>query len=224
MQKHIAAADHRKNALKFLLFDGAVFEHVALGATQHRGCLARVGLVLEIRQWDSHQTEQIVEAQRTVNPVEIGFLNGHAIHQHLDNVLWHSLGDLEPHHFATHASFAQALLNGDHQIISFQVAQFQIRIPGDAEEVVPLDAHAWKEKAEVEGHHLLQGNGRVNCLRLFSCEVGGYGNESRQDRLRHLHAGQQPLTGVRIVNQSRHIQAEIAHEGKGMSRIHCQGG
>ncbi|CAI8359050.1 MAG: Uncharacterised protein [Cyanobium sp. ARS6] len=123
-----------------------------------------MGLVLESGQWNSHQPEQIVEAQRSINSVEIRFLNGHAIHQHLDDVLRHAISNLESHHFATHASLAQPLLNGDHQIVSFEVAQFQIRIPGDAEEIVPLDAHAWEEKAEVEGHHLLERNGRVHSL------------------------------------------------------------
>ena len=88
---------------------------------------------------------------------------------------------------------------------------------------MPFDAHPWEQEPEVEGHDLLQWNGCVNRFRLFISQVGWDGDESGKNCLRHLHAGQQTLPCLRVIDQGCHIQAEVAHKRKGMSRIHRQG-
>ena len=116
----------------------------------------------------------------------------------------------------------EALLDGDHQIVGLQVSQLQVCIAGDAEEVVTLHGHAWKQEAEVEGHHLFKGHCCVHGLWIRLAQVGGDGHKARQDFLRNLHPGQQALAAVGIDDQCRHIQAEVADEREGMGWIHRQ--
>ena len=135
----------------------------------------------------------------------------------------HFIGDFQAHDFTTHASLAQTLFDGNHQIVCFQVPQFQVGVPGDSEEVMPLDAHAWEQQTQVEGHDLFQRHGGVNRSVLGSGQIRWDGDESRKDRLRHFHSGQQALSGFRISNQRRHIQAQVADEGEWVCWIHRQG-
>ena len=142
------------------------------------------------------------------------------MHHHLGHFVCH----LQPHHLAAAATFAQPLLQGLHQIIGFQVTQFQVCVAGDAEEVVTFHMHAREQQPEVECHHLLQRHGGVHRLGLFSAQLGGNLNEAGQVFLGHLHPGELLLARIRIPHQGSHVEAEVADEGEGVGGIHRQGG
>ena len=155
VQQHITPTDHREDAFKFLFLDRAVLEHAALGPGQNRWGLAAVALIFELRQGDCQQTKEVIEAEGTTDSIQVFLFYRHAFHQHVDHVLGHFIGHLEAYHLSTHAPFAQALLDRDHEIVGLEITQFQVGVSGDAEEIMAFDLHAREEKAEVEGHHLL---------------------------------------------------------------------
>ena len=113
----------------------------------------------------------------------------------------------------------QALLNRDHEIVGFQVAQFQVGVPRDPEEVVTLHGHAWEQQANVEGHHLFQGNGFVDGCVIGRDEICGELHKSGQHFLRHFHPGQLALPAVGVNHQRRHVEAQVADERKGVRRV-----
>ena len=124
MQQHIAAADHRKDAFKLLGFDRAVFELAFLGARQGWAGAALVRFFLELGQGDGQKAHQVVEAEGAIDSVHVlGFHRG-AVHQQLHHRFWHLIGHLQAHHFTAAAAFAQALLQGLHQVVGLEVAQF----------------------------------------------------------------------------------------------------
>ena len=87
-----------------------------------------------------------------------------------------------------------------------------------------FDAHAGKEHVEVEGDHLLEGNGGVDRRGIVVAEVGGKGDEAGQILLGNLHAGELALVRFGITDHSSNVEAEIAHERERVSRVHSQRG
>ena len=120
--------------------------------------------VFEVWQRQTHQAEEIIKSERSIHPVEVFFNNGHAVHQHLNDVLRGVVGNFQADNFSTHPSLSQALFDRDHQIVGFQVAELQVCIPGHSEKVMAFDAHSWKKQAEIEGNHLLKRHCRVQRL------------------------------------------------------------
>ena len=88
-------------------------------------------------------------------------------------------------------------MQGIHEVVSFQLPQFQVGVAGDPEGVVGLHAHAREEQAEVVGHHLLQGDGGVE-QALLASQLKRQLDEARQILLGHLHPRKLLLTGVGI--------------------------
>ena len=133
----------------------------------------------------------------------------------------HLIGDLNAHHLAPHAAFAQAFLQGNHEIVRFQFTQFQISVAGDTEEVVPLNGHAWEEQAKVEGHQLLQGQCGVEAVTAVS-QLQGQLDEARQVFLWNFDPRKLLLTAFRVADQCRNVEAQVADEWKRVSRIYRQ--
>ena len=75
----------------------------------------------ELRQGQSREAEQIVEAEGTVDLVEIFLFNGKPLAQHGRHLLGHLVGHFETHHFSTHPSFSQTFFQREHQIVGFEV-------------------------------------------------------------------------------------------------------
>ena len=119
------------------------------------GGAAAVGLVLELGQRHRHQAHQVIEAEGALDSVEVFRLHAGALQQQIHHRIGHLVGHLQAHHLPAHAAFAQALLQGLHQVVGLQVAQFQVGVAGDTEEVVALHLHAGEQQLQVEGHHLL---------------------------------------------------------------------
>ena len=187
MQENVLLTHHREDAFEFLGFDGTFVNQMLLGSGQYRWGLSAVLFVLQFRKRQGHQSEEIIQTQGSINPVEVFFLNGEAIHQHFNDVLGHVVGHFESHYFASHPPFAQTLLKGKHQVIGFEIPQFQVGIAGHAEEVMPLHAHPRKEEIEVEGDHLFQRYGGVDGFGIALTQLGGNGDEAGQVLLGNLH-------------------------------------
>ena len=221
MQQNIAAFEHSKDAFKFLFWDRPIGQQSFLRARQWRCNAGLLGLVFELRQRHAGEGEQVIEAQRPTDLVDVLLLDRHAFHQQADHIAWHVIGDLEAHHLAPHAAPAQTLLQRIHEVVRFQFPQLQVRVAGDPEGVVGLHAHAWEQQAQVVGHHLLQGDGGVE-QALLTSQLKGHLDEARQILLGHFHPRKLLLTGIRVPNQGSDVEAEVADEGKRVGRIHRQ--
>ena len=86
-----------------------------------------------------------------------------------------------------------------------------------------LHLHAWKQQAEVEGHHLLERHGGIHRLGLPAAEFGGDLHKARQDFLGHLHPGEFLASRIGIPDQGCHVEAEVADEGERVRGIDRQG-
>ena len=223
VQQHIAAADHPEDALELLLLDRAIGQATALGPGQPGHGAALVRGVMQLGQGDADEAHQVIEPERSVDAVEVFGVHIGAFHQHLDDLVGHLIGHLEPNHFAAHAALAQPFLQGLHQVIGLEIPQFQVGVAGDPEEVVTLHGHAGEEQLQVEGHQLLQRHGGETGGGNAGAELGGDLHEARQDFLGHLHPGELLLTAVGIADQGRHVETEVAHERERVGRIDGQG-
>ena len=87
---------------------------------------------------------------------------------------------------------------------------------------MPLDRHAREQLLQVEGDHLLEGDGGVNGFVLLAAQVRGDGDEARQIFLGNFHPGKLPLSCFRINNHGRNVEAQVADEGERMGGVHRQ--
>lgn len=85
-----------------------------------------------------------------------------------------------------------------------------------------FNAHARKEQAEIEGNDLFERHCRMQ-VGLMAAKIGWNGNKAGQNFLWDLDTCQLLLTGVWVMNQGGHVEAEIADEWKWMGRIYRQG-
>ncbi len=199
MQQNIAAFQHSEDALELLFWDGSIRQQGFLSARQRCCNPGLLRLVFELRQRHAGQGEQVIEAQWSADSVDVLFAHGHAFHQQVDHIAGHAIGDLQAHHLAAHAPPAQPLLQGIHEVVSFQLPQFQVGVAGDPEGVVGLHAHAGEQQAQVVGHHLLQGDGGVE-QALLASQLKRQLDEARQILLGHLYPRKLLLTGVGIAD------------------------
>ena len=121
VQEHVTAAQHREDAGEFLGLNGAVLQQALLSPGQAGGSAPPVRGILQGRQRNGQQAHQVIEAQRTADPIEILRFNAGALQQQFHHGIRHLIGDLQAHHLPAHPSFAQALLQGLHQVVGFQV-------------------------------------------------------------------------------------------------------
>ena len=122
----------------------------------------------------------------------------------------HRALDLEPHDLAE-ASLAQLLLDGHQQVGRLFLLDREVRVAGDAEEVVLNDLHAREQRVEVGGNDLLEQH--VRPLAHL--------HEARQDR-RHLDAREQPLAALRVADGDRQRQRQVADVREWVARVHGQ--
>ena len=89
---------------------------------------------------------------------------------------------------------------------------------------MPLHLHAGEEQLQVEGHHLLEGNGGEDRLGFGGAQLSGQFDKPRQVFLRDLDPGELLNAAVGIADQGRDVQAEVADEGEGVCGVHRQRG
>ena len=116
-EQDIAAPQHRENAPKFLRLDRTILQLALLSPGQGRSRAAHKRFVLELGQGDGLQAHQVVQAEGAIDPVEVLGFNRRALHQQLHHLLGHLVGHLQAHHLPTETALAQALLQGQHQVV-----------------------------------------------------------------------------------------------------------
>ena len=88
---------------------------------------------------------------------------------------------------------------------------------------MPLNAHAGEQHFQIERDHLLLRNRRVNGFLAAAAQLRRNRDEARQILLRDFHPGELLLSGFRITDHRRHIQAQVADKWERMGWVNGQG-
>ena len=125
------------------------------------------------------------------------------VHERLAQALAHAGPDLDPHDLAE-AALAQLLLDGAEQVVGLVVDR-EVGVARDPEDVVVDDLHAREERVQVLGDQALERDERPAVTDR---------EEARQHLLRHLHARERLLRGLRVADEHRERQRQVRDVGE----------
>ena len=168
----------------------------------------RPRLGVQVGSVDREDRPKTAQPDRRVNRVDGLGPQVELAQEQLAHRVGHAVLDLEAHR-STEAAAAQLHLECDEQVLGLFFFECEVGVAGDAERLGLAEDHAGKERVEVRGDDLLDGDESVLVGEL---------EESRQDR-GHLHPGDPLLGGRGVPDLDGDVEREIRDHGEGMPRI-----
>ena len=154
---------------------------------------------------------QVLEVEQPVDLVDVGVVELERAQQRLAQRLAHPRPDLEAHHLAE-AAAAQLLLDGAQQVVGL-VVDLEVGVARDAEDVVVDDLHAREERVQVLGDQVLERDERAPVADR---------DEAREHLLRHLHARERLLLGLRVADEHGEREREVGDVRERAAEPHGQ--
>ena len=185
----MSPAAHRGHHVGRLVLDGC-----------RRGCVTGVhgGSRSSSKPGTLDDVPQVLEVEQAVDLVDVAVVELERAQQRLAQRLAHARADLEAHDLAE-AAPAQLLLDGAQQVVGL-VVDLEVGVARDAEDVVVDDLHAREERVEVLGDELLERDERAPVADR---------HEAREHLLRHLHARERLLLGLRVAHEHGERERQV---------------
>ena len=161
--------------------------------------VAQVGEAVHARD-----AEQVLEVEQAVDLEQLALVDVQRAHERRAQLLAHPRPDLDADHLAK-AAPAQLGLDGTQQVVGL-VVDGEVGVAGDAEDVVVDDLHAREELVQMLGDQALEGHERAPVPDR---------HEAREHLLRHLHAREGLLLGLRVAHEHGEREREVGDVREG---------
>ena len=193
-----------------------------LGGVEPAGGVRNVLGVVQSRAVRANNRTHAAQIQRSRQAVHLGLVNVQLRNQQIQDGRVDGVLNLQADR-RTETTAQKLLLQGLQQVLCIVLFHLKILVTGHAEDVVLHDLHAREEGVQVLSNDVFE----CNVAALAAGSVGGAGTVHRDHAvqlIRHLHAGEQLLAGLRVTHQHRKVQRQTRNVREGVRRVNRQRG
>ena len=152
MDEHVACAHRGEHVGLFIAVAGPRSKRRVRDRCPSR--LAQLGVT-----FDPSQLPEVAEIEQPFDVVDLDLVDPEPVDQPAAQGRIHPRADFEAHDFAK-APAPQLILDRLQQVIGL-IGYLEVRVPGDAEQVVADDLHPGEQLVEVCGDHILERDEHV---------------------------------------------------------------
>ena len=156
---------------------------------------------------DAGDAEQVLEVEQAVDLEQLALVDVERAHERLAQAMAHPGADLDAHDLAE-APPAQLRLDGAQQVVGLVVDR-EVGVARDPEDVAVDDLHAREQRVQVLGDQALERHERAPVADR---------DEAREHLLRHLHAREGLLLGLRVAHQHGEREREVGDVREGTAQ------